>query len=297
MYHSLVMHLVAPSFSDLMEANIEFKTFPDGDSYARVNEIEKCQGEDVVLFHRLYPKQNTAIFNTCQILHTLKRVGGRTTLVSPYFPYSRQDKTFLMGEALSAQVLCKLLNDFGVVKLITIDCHFLKKEGEAEYSNLKIHNLSANKLLIDYVRNKVGLEGLEIITPDQGANYLVTEFGGKSMNKVRGNYDSPAGGEEAYRSVQKVEREFEVSGKNILILDDMISTGGTMIKAVENVRKGGAAKVFCAATHGFFLNDSLAKLQKLSDGVFTTNSIPNPAAVVDILPLLKGAVAGTTVSP
>jgi ribose-phosphate pyrophosphokinase len=280
------MYLVSPNFSDLMAPNIEIKLFPDGDSYARVNDISKCQGEDVVLFHRLYPKQNSAIFNVAQMLHTLKRVGARVTLVSPYLPYARQDKTFLMGESLSAQVLCKLLADFGTVKLVTVDCHFLKKEGESEYSNLKIHNISAGRLLVEHARMKLGLEHLEVISPDQGANYLVSEFGGKSMSKVRGAYDA-GNGEEAYRSVQKVEREFDVEGKNILILDDMISTGGTMLKAVDNVKKGGAKKVICAATHGFFLNDSLPKLKKVADAVFTTNSIPNEAAEVDINPLLK----------
>lgn len=280
------MYLVSPTFPDMAEPNIEIKLFPDGDSYARINDISACQGEDVVLFHRLYPKQNTAIFNAAQMLHTLKRVGARVTLVSPYLPYARQDKTFLMGESLSAQVLCKLLADFGTMKLVTVDCHFLKKEGESEYSNLKIQNLSAGKLLVEHARKKLGLEHLEVISPDQGANYLVSEYGGKSMSKVRGAYDT-GNGTEAYRSVQKVEREFEVEGKNILILDDMISTGGTMIKAVENVKKGGAKKVICAATHGFFLNDSLARLRKVSDSVFTTNSIPNEAAEVDINPLLK----------
>jgi ribose-phosphate pyrophosphokinase len=287
-----IMYLVSPTFPDLQQPNIEIKLFPDGDSYLRINEISKCQGEDVVLFHRLYPKQNSAIFNAAQILHTLKRVGARVTLVAPYLPYARQDKTFLMGESLSAQVLCKLLNDFGTVKLVTVDCHFLKKEGESEYANLRIQNLSAGRLLVEHARGKIGLEPLEVISPDQGANYLVSEYGGKSMSKVRGQYEHAQGpqGEEAYRSVQKVEREFDVSGKNVLILDDMISTGGTMLKAVENVKKGGAKKVLCAATHGFFINDSLAKLRKASDGVFTTNSIPNEAAEVDINPLLRAVV-------
>jgi ribose-phosphate pyrophosphokinase len=289
----VIMYLVSPNFPDLAEPNIEIKLFPDGDSYMRVNNISACQGEDVFLFHRLYPKQNSAIFNAAQMLHTLKRVGARVTLVSPYMPYARQDKTFLMGESLSAQVLCKLLADFGVVKLVTVDCHFIKKEGESEYSNLKIHNLSAGKLLVEHARKKLGLEHLEVISPDQGANYLVSEFGGKSMSKMRGEYEQ-GNATEAYRSVQKVEREFDVEGKNVLILDDMISTGGTMLKAIENLRKGGAKKVFCAATHGFFLNGSLEKLKKASDGVFTTNSIPNDAAEVDIIPLLKAALPEKT---
>jgi len=282
------MDLVSPNFPEIATPNLEIKLFPDGDSYVRINEIDKAQGEDVTLFHRLYPKQNSAIFNTAQILHTLKRVGSRVTMAVPYFPYSRQDKTFLMGEALSAQVLCKLLRDFGVIKLVTIDCHFLKKEGDFEYSKLDIRNVSANKLLVEHARQKIGLEHLEVISPDQGASYLVEDFGGKSMTKERGHYDN---GTEAYRSVKSMERTFDVQGKNILILDDMISTGGTMIKAVENVKKGGARKVLCAATHGFFLNGSLEKLQKVSDGVFTTNSIPNPVSEVDICPLLREALA------
>ncbi|MEW6748576.1 MAG: ribose-phosphate diphosphokinase [Candidatus Micrarchaeota archaeon] len=281
------MRLVTPTFSDLLEPNVEVKLFADGDSYVRINDMEACQGEDVTLFHRLYPKQNTSIFNTAQLLHTLKRVGARVTVVAPYLPYARQDKTFLMGEALSAQVLCKLLADFGTVKALTLDCHFLKKEGEIEYAGLKIINLSAGKLLVEHARKKLGLENLEVISPDQGASYLVSEYGGKSMSKERGDYDNTV---EASRSVKKMERGFDVKGKNILILDDMISTGGTMLKAVENVKKGGAKKVLCAATHGFFMNDSLSKLKKACDGVFTTNSIPNEVAEVDILPLLESAL-------
>ncbi len=279
------MQLVSPNFSDLMKPNIEVKTFPDGDSYVRIPDIKACQGEEVTLFHRLYPQQDTSIFTAMILLDTLKRVGARVSLVSPYLPYSRQDKTFLEGEALSAQVLCRTLAAAGADRLVTLDCHFLKKEGDSEYSGLKIHNVSANRALVEHARKRIGLEDLEVISPDQGANYLVTEFGGKSMSKVRGEYDRTR---EAYRGVAKMERSFEVKGKNVLILDDMISTGGTMIKAVENVKKGGARKVLCAATHGFFLKDSLSRLRSLSDGVFTPDSIPNPAAEVSIPAILGG---------
>ncbi len=278
------MNLVSPNFSDLMESNIQFKNFPDGDSYVRIENLSSCQGEEVNLFHRLYPDQNNSIFHAILLLDTLKRVGARTTLVTPYLPYSRQDKTFKEGEALSAQVLCSMLAGAGAQKLITLDCHFLKKEGEFEYGGLKIRNISANKLLIEHAKKILDKGELEIISPDQGANYLVNEFGGKSMTKVRGEYQE---GGEAYRTIDKVEGNFDVEGKNVLIIDDMISTGGTMIRAVGNVRNGKAKKVLCAATHGFFLKGSLEKLLDVSDGVFTTNSIPNEAAKVDVLGLLK----------
>ena len=277
------MKLVSPNFSDLMEPNIEFKTFPDGDSYVRIEDIPSCKGKDVSLFHRLYPDQNSAIFHAIQIIDTLKRVGAQTTLVAPYLPYSRQDKTFKDGEALSAEIVCSMLANAGVKKLVTLDCHFLKKEGEFEYAGLKIKNISANKLLVEHAKSKLGEEDIEVISPDQGANYLVSSFGGKSMKKLRGEYEE---GKEAYRKIEGVEMDFDVEGKNVLILDDMISTGGTMIKAVGNVRNGKAKKVLCAATHGFFLKGSLQKLNDVSDGVFTTNSIQNPAGEVDIRSLL-----------
>jgi ribose-phosphate pyrophosphokinase len=279
------MKLVSPNFSDLKEPNVEFKTFPDGDSYVRIKDIKACQGEEVTLYHRLYPDQNTSIFTAILLLDTLKRVGARVTLISPYLPYARQDKTFLEGEALSAQVVCRLLAGAGAEKLVTLDCHFLKKEGDFDYSGLKIRNISANKLLVEHARKKVGLEPLEVISPDQGASYLVSEFGGKAMKKVRGAYEKSA---EAHRGIEKMERTFEVSGKNILIIDDMISTGGTMMRAVENVKKGGARKVLCAATHGFFMKSSFDKLRLMCDGVFTTNSVPNIAAEVDITQLIRG---------
>lgn len=278
------MYLASQNFSDRIKPNIDMKSFPDGDSYIYIPDLSKYQGEEVFLFHRLYPNQNNAIFEVLLILDTLKRVGARTTLVSPYLPYSRQDKTFKEGEALSAQVLCKLLSKTGIQRLVTIDCHFLKKPGNAEYAGLKITNLSANKLLIEHARSKIGIEGLEIISPDQGANYLVSEFGGKSMAKIRGGYKED---KEAYRKIEKLERDFDVKNKNVIIIDDMISTGSTMIKAVENVKKGGAKKILCAATHGFFLKDSYKKLKSMCDEVFVTNSIPCKAAEVDVMDLLQ----------
>jgi ribose-phosphate pyrophosphokinase len=279
------MQLISPNFSDLLKPNVEMKNFPDGDSYVRIPEIQKCQGEDVTLFHRFYPEQNANIFTSLLMLDVLKRSGSRVVLFAPYIPYSRQDKTFLDGEPLSSQVLCNLLLNAGVRRLITLDCHFLKKEGEYEYVGLKIQNISANHAIVEHARSKIGMEEpLEIISPDQGANYLVSDFGGKSMEKVRGEFIE---GDEAYRKIAKMERNFDVSGKNVLIIDDMISTGSTMLKAIENVRKGGAKKIICAATHGFFMKDSLHKLRTASDYLFTTNSIPNPVAEVDILKILE----------
>jgi ribose-phosphate pyrophosphokinase len=276
--------IVSTNFTDLLEPNIEIKTFPDGESYVRIPGIDEFKDKEVKVFHRLYPDSDQSILQAILILDTLKKAGAKPVLISPYLPYSRQDKTFLEGEALSSEVLCRMLKFAGARKLVTLDCHFLKKEGSFEYGGLGIENVSMGKYLIEKAREMVKNEELEIISPDMGASYLVSEHGGKSMEKVRGEYVE---GEEAYRKIEEVKGEFDVKGRNVLILDDMVSTGGTMIRAIENIRAGGAKKIICAATHGFFLKGSLEKLRAISDEVFATDSIPNEAAKVKFLEVLR----------
>ena len=277
------MKIVCPSFSDMYEPNVEIKKFPDGDSYVRVPSAKEAEGKDVVVFNRLYPEQDSAIFQTVLVLRALKAHNPKSiTLVVPYLPYSRQDKLFKEGEVKSAEILCELLKSEGVDELVTFDCHFLKKEGEFEYGGLKIKNISLNKLLVEKAQEIAG-ETLEIMSPDEGANYLVAEFGGSSMKKERGEY---AEGGEAYREIKDVKMNKDVSGKSVLIIDDMISTGGTMLKGVENVKEGGAKSVICTAAHGFFLKGSLEKLKEAGE-VFVSDTIPTEVSKVSIKPMLE----------
>lgn len=267
--------IVSPNFADLLQQNVEAKEFPDGDTYVRVPDANSLSGKDVRVYHRLYPNQNTSLIQALYIARALK--GAKSIeLVAPYIPYSRQDKLWLEGEIKSAEVVMELLKFAGYSKVITFDCHFLKKEGEFEYGGMKIRNISLSGKLIGHAKNRLG-ENFEIIGPDAGANYM---SGGKSMKKVRGEYGS---GNIVYRDIEKMEIDFDVSGKNILIIDDMISTGSTMVKAIENLRKNGAGKIALAATHGFFLKDSLKKLGQLSDYIFTSNTIQTGASEVDFM--------------
>ncbi len=277
------MRIVSPNFSDLLKPNIEIKQFPDGENYVRIQQIKECEGNEVVLFHRLYPDQDRAIIQLVLIISVLKKAKAIVTLVSPYLPYARQDKIWLDGEALSAETICALLAHSGVKKLITFDCHFLKKEGEFKYGGLKIKNISLSKSLIEYAKSKFDGDFL-VISPDVGAAYMTKGFEGGYMKKIRGDY---AEGDEVYRKIEKLENTIDFNCKNVLVIDDIISSGGTMIKAVENVKKNGAKKVLCAATHGLFLKESLSKLQTMCDELFTSDAIITPVTKVSIAPLLK----------
>ncbi len=276
----MVRYLISPNCSDFGQPNMDLNIFPDGDSYIRIFE----KNPDIVV-HRLYPKQNTALF--CSFLF-INSLGKKVEMISPYLPYSRQDKIFAEGEIKSSELVCQFLKQAGVSKLITFDCHFLKKEGEFEYAGLKIKNISMAKALISHAQEKFG--EIEVISPDQGASYMAQD--GKHMNKIRGSYKEgehnlDEGAREIQREVDVLDSDFDVKNKNVLIIDDMISGGGTMIKAIENVKKHGAKKVICAATHGFFLKDSFQKLSKLTDYLFVSDSIPTNVSKVSVWNYIK----------
>ena len=274
------MLLVSPNFSDLFTPNIEIKKFPDGESYVRIPNLGACEGKPITLLHRLYPEQNNSLLELLLIIDELAYQKCDVTVVSPYLPYSRQDKKILEGEIASGKVVCNLLAHTGCKILITLDCHFLKGTGDFTHGELPIRNISMAKPLIDYAREQVFKdESFKVIGPDQGSNYLVERAGGTALTKIRHGYK---GGAIIYREVETMEGDVDVYGKNVLILDDMISTGSTMIKAIEWSRKAGAKKIACAATHGLFLGNSLDKLEAISDAVFTTDSIPSAAAKISI---------------
>ncbi len=273
------MDLISPNFSELLEPNVEIKQFPDGENYVR---ILRPIGKKARLFHRLYPIQDRMLIQALLMIKTLKEKGAETTLVAPYIPYARQDKIWKDGEAFSSKYICEMLAWAGVEKLVTFDCHFLKKEGEFEYGNLKIKNISLNKKLIEYAKKEFGKD-LLVISPDMGASYMVG-LGGKSMEKRRGEYIK---GKEAYRKIEEMKVDFEVKGREILIIDDMIAGGGTMIKAIENMEKHEASKIYCCATHGLFLKDSLERIKGMCNGIFTSNTILNPVSKVNFMEELK----------
>src|ERR1700722_8579224 len=140
---SQAVHLVSPNFSDIFPPTIEIGKFPDGDTHVRILNLAECKNNDVVVFHRLYPEQNTSLVALLFILDSIKDAGAKNvTVVAPYLPYSRQDKKKLNGEVASAFVLCNMLARAGCGKLVTFDCHFLNKEGMAKFGELNIENIS-----------------------------------------------------------------------------------------------------------------------------------------------------------
>ena len=274
------VRLVSPNFADLYEPNMEIGKFPDGDTHVRIPNLAACKNQEVIIFHRLYPNQNECLVELLLIMDAVHFQGAKKiTVVSPYLPYARQDKQTVDGEIASAHVVCNILAKAGCDRFVTFDCHFLNEEGNSKHGQLNITNLSMSKPLIDQARKLFDGQPFEVIGPDDGAAYLVKESGGTNLKKVRKNYD---GEKIAYRHIDTMEGQFDVKDKNVFIIDDMISTGSTMIQALEKMLDAGAKKVVCGATHGLFLYNCLDRLRKRSDNIFATDSIVSAQSSVSI---------------
>jgi ribose-phosphate pyrophosphokinase len=272
--------LISPNFSDIFEPNIEIGQFPDLDCHIVIPNLEQLKGQDVLIFHRLYPNQNTSVLVFLFILQALKSAGAKNiSAVCPYLPYSRQDKQKLPGELTLAKSLCRNFALAGLNKLITFDCHFLNQTGLLEYEGLQIQNISLGTDLIEKAKTIFNGEKFEIIGPDEGSRYLVEGHGGKNLKKVRKEY---AAKKVSYRDVHEITGDLDVKGKNVLILDDMISSGSTMVKALEKLTEAGAKNIACAATHGLFLFDCLDKMRQFTRHIISSDTILNSQAEVSI---------------
>jgi ribose-phosphate pyrophosphokinase len=272
-------NIISANMQDVLEPNVEIKRFPDGDCYVRVLDLNGLVGKRARIYHRLYPNQDSAIIQAILIAQALEGASS-LELIAPYLPYSRQDKIWKPGEALSSKAIIRMLKKAGFDTIITFDCHFLKEPGEFTCWGMKIKNISLAHAIKEKAR-KMAKRELVVISPDEGARYM---SGGKSMKKIRGEYKTTNG--ITYRTIARIEMGERLDGKDVLIIDDMIASGGTMIKAVENARKNGARRVFVGATHGFFLNNALEKLKEISDGIIVSNTIPNPISTINFLDYL-----------
>lgn len=257
--------------------DVLFSEFPDKDSHCLVNDIEALKGKPALVFHRLYPDQNNQIFKLVLLLDLLKGAGVSSLCVfAPYLPYSRQDKQHVAGEAGSLDSVCKILSGVGCDGLYTLDCHFMKGSRQTIRSGLRINNVSLGPALLGIVKTMIGSADYEVIGPDQGANYLTHDYGAKTMNKHRGDYQKIKEGD-SYRQVAELKSDhLSITSDKTIIIDDMISTGSTIIKAIENLESHGVKDIYCVVTHGLFLGDSFQKITSLTKGLVFSDSIVHP---------------------
>lgn len=265
--------------TNLEKVGVDQRTFPDGESYVRL--LGDVQNEHVIIVQTTSAPQDTRIMQLAFIADAAKRNGARkVTALVPYLAYGRQDKTFLQGENISVETVSAMLNAAGVDALVTVNVH---AEDALKKFPFPARNLSAIPILAEYFLKK-GYKRAFALAPDKGAMYIAEQaqriLGGEAghLEKKRDRHTG---------QTSQTALNINVKGKTVIIFDDIISTGGTIVGAAKILRELGAVRVFAACVHPLLIGDAEKRI--LDAGVAEivgTDSVPSHTSKVTLAPLL-----------
>ena len=278
---------------------LEARRFPDSEGYFRVpsESIEKIRSESIILVSNTFP--DSGIIETLLLLEALddvrngnlsdirntdsnlEPVNNLLLLAIPYFGYSRQDKRFNQGEVISAKAIGKMLAS-KCDGIIVLDLHAPEA---LKNINLPIFFASSMNEIANYLENEITPDF--ILSPDKGAieraSEVATQIGCKFSYLEKTRID-------AHTIVHKA-KDLDVRDATVVIVDDMISTGGTICKASDALRSQGAKEVHAACTHGLFTGGAIARLDKHVDGVHASNSLLNARSAISAAPALARGIS------
>jgi ribose-phosphate pyrophosphokinase len=260
---------------------VAFKVFPDGESYVRLE--GNVQSEKVAIVQTTCPPaQDGRLFQLAFMADAAKRGGAvKVTAVVPYLAYARQDKMFLQGEGVSVETVARMLKAAGIEELLTVNIH---SENALKQFPFPAKTVSAIPLLADYFVQK-GFKGAFALSPDKGAMYIAKQaqmvLGGEAghLDKQRDRYTG---------QTKQTAEGLNVKGQSVIIFDDIISTGGTIVGAAKILREQGAKHVFCACVHGLLIGDAEKRILDAGvEEIVGTDSVPGSVSKVSLAPLIS----------
>ena len=303
----LMMILGGSASSDLAEkvakelgenvGRLEIKRFPDGDKYVRI--LDEVKGQDVAVIQSLYHKPDQHIyadlhiFKLLMIVDTLRDLQAKTiTVVAPYLAYARQDSRFYPGEALSSQVIARLLEDVGTTKFLTVDCHLHRLGDVAKIFKIPARNLSAMPLLGKYALKTIHPKKPFVIGPDEEAEQWAATVA-KELDAEHTVFQKKRVRKEG-ATESKVEitaSDVDLKGRDAVFADDIISTGDTLAKATRICKKMGARRIYALCTHPVLADGALTRVKSAGiQRVVGTDTIPSVVSQVSVAPVIAAAL-------
>ena len=267
--------------------------FANGEIYVRPG--ESVRGTDAFVIQAHPAPLNNWLMEQLITIDALKRASAqRITVVSPFYPYARQDKKGRGREPISARLIADLYKTAGADRLMSVDLHTAQIQG---FFDGPVDHLMAIPLLADYIRTRVDAANVTVVSPDTGrvrvAEQWAERLGGAPLAFVHKSRDLTVPNQAVSKQVVG-----QIEGRTCVLIDDMIDTGGTIAGAVRVLKEAGAKDVIIAATHAV-LSDPAARTLAESGAreVVVTNTLPIPAAkrfeqltVLSIAPLIARAI-------
>jgi len=285
---------LATKIAELLQARIiptENKVFPDGECYLRidVNEDNEFEGKDVIMVQTTGANstgdQNLHITELIMMIGAVKRMkASKIRVIVPYLAYSRQDKVFRPGECIFIEELLRWIEKAGATEFYTIDIH---AEEVLKKMSIPAYNLDPMEVLANNVAKKVN--NAIVICPDKGAyerSRAFAKYLGKDIQVVQF---------EKHRDVKTgkitMEGDLPMSGKDVIIADDIIATGGTMAKAIEIAKKSGAKAIYAVGTHPLLIKNAVFKLLTAgTNEIIGTDSIDSAFMQVSLAEIIVKAI-------
>ena len=274
--------------------------FSDGEDYCQID--ENVRGTDVFVIQPTSSPVNDHVMELLILLDAFRRSSAsRITAVMPYFGYARQDKKDKPRVPIAAKLMADLLTASGADRILTMDLHAAQIQG---FFNIPVDHLFAAPVLLDAIR-ELELDDLVIVSPDVGGVARARAIG-KRLGASLAVIDKRRTGVNETEVLNVVG---DVAEKNVLILDDIVDTAGTLVQAEEALRSHGARRTFAAAVHPVLSGPALERIEASKlEKLLVTNTIPLDAAMsrckriraLTIAPLLGEAIQrihqGTSVS-
>ncbi|MDO5719925.1 MAG: ribose-phosphate diphosphokinase [Actinomycetaceae bacterium] len=267
--------------------------FANGEIYVRFN--ESVRGCDAFVLQSHTDPINQWMMEQLIMIDALKRASAkRITVVAPFYPYARQDKKHLGREPISARLMADLYKTAGADRLMSVDLHAAQAQG---FFDGPVDHLWAMPVLVDYVRTRVNLSRVTVVSPDAGrirvAEKWANKLGGCPLAFVHKTRDTTR------PNVAVANRVVgDVAGRQCVLVDDLIDTGGTIAEAVKVLRASGAKDVIVVATHGVLSHPAAQRLQECgAREIVVTNTLPITSdkrfqnlTILSIAPLLARAI-------
>jgi len=260
---------------------VDLRIFPDGESKIKMRRVDK---DYCIVVQSTYPPTDRHLLQALMMIKRCSEGGAANVCaVMPYMAYSRQDRAFLDGEVVSMALVAKLIETVGTKRLITVDIH---SPASLSHFTIDTQNISAVGLLADYAAVKIKPNAPIVVSPDMGGAKRAVKFArmlGTDMVALKKSRDKDT----AEVIIEEKELNSSVLGRDLILLDDMMSTGESIVEACRFLRRYKPNKIYAICTHALLIGDATTRIKAAGvEEIISTNSVPGINAKVDLAPLI-----------